>query len=167
MKKTLIIITFFFSLLVQAQQEIKVDLFDALALKTLELSYEHYIGDQSSVGIAALFNFEGRSSDFRYNEKEMFTPFFRHYFSDNQTWNYFGEVFFGINTGEKEVKVSGSDKKSYISYTDGALGISAGSKYISNGGFVIDIYGGLGRNMFTSKSNAIVLRVGLNVGYRF
>lgn len=167
MKKALIIITVFFGLLAHAQQEIKADLFDGLALKTLELSYEHYIGDQSSIGIAALFNFERRSSDFRYNEKEMFTPFFRHYFSDNQTWNYFGEVFFGINTGEREVSVLGSDKKSYISYTDGALGISVGSKYISNGGFVIDIYGGLGRNLFTEKSRALVIRVGLNVGYRF
>ena len=53
------------------------------------------------------------------------------------------------------------------SYTDGALGVAVGSKYISKGGFVVDIYAGAGRNLFSDNSPAVVPRVGLNLGYRF
>jgi hypothetical protein len=148
-----------------AQQEIKVDLTDALALKTLDISYEYYISDQSSVGIAALFNFEGKSSDFRYNEDRMITPFFRHYFTTEAKWNFFGEGFFGINMGEKEITNGGTT--TYKDYTDGALGIGIGTKYTSPGGLVIDIHGGIGRNLFGSDSPLIVPRIGIGVGYSF
>lgn len=166
MRKILFAAIVFIGSLTQAQQEIKADLFDALAFKTLEVSYEYYTTERSSIGISALFNFEKRAADFKYNEKRMFTPFFRHYFTSNSNWNYFGEVFMGINTGEREIELDGSPN-SYKEYTDGALGVAVGSKYVSSGGFVIDVYGGLGRNLFTSESRAVVPRVGINLGYRF
>lgn len=161
MKKIIIATVLLVSSVVKAQQEVKADLLDALAVKTLEVSYEYYTSNQSSIGISALVSFEKRSADFRYNEKSMITPYFRHYFTDNSNWNYFGEVFMGINSGEK--KIEGV----YTKYTDGALGIAVGSKYVSNGGFVIDIHGGLGRNMFSDISYSIVPRIGINLGYRF
>ncbi len=165
MKKILLVAVVFISSFTQAQQEVKVDLLDALAFKTLEFSYEYYTSESSSVGVSALFNFEKKSADFKYNEELMITPYFRHYFTNNRSWNYFGEVFLGINSGENEIKVN--DEKQLQKYTDGALGIAVGSKYISSGGFVVDVYGGLGRNMFSSNSRSIVPRVGLNLGYRF
>lgn len=168
MKRIVLVFILMCSLVVQAQknkQEVTFDLADALVMKTLELSYEYYLSDQSSVGLSALFNFEKRTSDFRYNEKNMFTPFFRHYFTANQNWNHFGEVFVGINTGEKEVKV-GTDL-TYKNYTDGAVGISAGTKYVSNGGFVVSALVGIGRNMFSDDSPIIVPRLGVHLGYRF
>lgn len=161
MKKIVIATLLLVSSLVNAQQEVKVDILDALALKTLEVSYEYYTSNQSSVGVSALFNFEKSSADFRYNEETMITPYFRHYFTDNRNWNYFGEVFVGINSGERNI--AGEVKK----YTDGALGIAIGSKYVSDGGFVVDVFGGLGRNMFNDISRSIVPRVGINIGYRF
>ena len=166
MKKILLVAVVFVSSFTYAQQELKVDLLDALAFKTLEVSYEYYTTDRSSIGISALFNFEKRSADFRYNEERMFTPFFRHYFTNNSNWNYFGEVFMGINTGEREIELDGSPN-TFKEYTDGALGLAFGSKYVSSGGFVLDVYGGLGRNLFTSEARSIVPRVGINLGYRF
>lgn len=161
MKKIVVATLLLVSSLVKAQQEVKVDLLDALALKTLEVSYEYYTSSQSSVGVSALFNFEKSSADFRYNEETMITPYFRHYFSDNSNWNYFGEVFVGINSGERNID------NEVVKYTDGALGIAIGSKYVSSGGFVVDVFGGLGRNMFSDISHSIVPRVGINLGYRF
>ena len=165
MKKILFVVALFSSLSIISQQELRLDITDALALKTLEVSFEHYTSEKSSVGISALFNFEGRSSDFRYNEDRMITPYFRHYFSENGNWNFFGELFFGINTGEKEV--NNNNVTTFIDYTDGALGIAVGTKYISEGGFILDIHGGLGRNLFGSDSPIIVPRVGAGSGYRF
>lgn len=160
--------TIFIGTLSYAQQELKVDLLDALALKTLEVSYEKYLSNQSSVGVAVLVNFEKESSDFSYNEERMLTPFFRHYFSQYGQWEMFGEVFFALNTGKKEMDaVIGSTVKYYKSYTDGALGISVGGKYISQAGFVLDIYAGLGRNLFSEYAPSVVPRIGINIGYRF
>ena len=166
MKKLLFLTVITISSLGYAQKEIKLDIADALVIKTLELSYEHYIGTQSSVGISALFSFEKKTSDFRYNEYQMFTPYFRHYFTTDQTWNLFGELFLGINSGYKEIKLE-DDSTSYKNYSDGAFGIAVGSKYISDSGLTVGLHAGLGRNLFSSDSPIIVPRVGVNVGWRF
>lgn len=165
MRKLLFAFALLISSISFAQQEIKVDIADALALKTLDISYEYYLSDQSSVGISALFNFEGKGSDFRYNEDRMITPYFRHYFTTEAKWNFFGEGWFGLNFGEKEINNGGNI--TYKDYTDGALGIGIGSKYTSAGGLTIDVHGGLGRNLFGSDSPIIVPRVGIGVGYSF
>lgn len=164
MKKLVLLGLLFSSAINWAQQEIKVDLFDALVFKTFEISYENYLNEESSVGISALFNSD-TNGDINYNEKRMFTPYFRQYFNANVPWNFFGELFLGINSGNKDLNLDGANISK--SYTDGALGVAIGTKYISRRGLVIDLYGGLGRNLFESNSPAIVPRVGLNVGYRF
>lgn len=165
MKRILTLAISLLSMSLFSQQELKLDIADALALKTLEISYEFYVNEKSSLGVAGLFNFEGRSSDFRYNEDRMITPFFRHYFSANGDWNFFGELFFGINTGEIEEDNNGV--QTFTDYTDGALGIGIGTKYVSEGGLIIDAHAGLGRNLFGSDSPILVPRVGIGIGYRF
>ena len=157
MKKIVLIILIFASSFVKAQQEVSVDLLDALVLKTLELKYEYYINQQSSVGIYALFNFNDEDSDINYNEDTLFTPYFRHYFSEINSISYFGEVFLGISSGERRG----------IDYTDGAIGVSGGAKYVSDGGLVLEGNIGIGRNLFNSNSPEIVPRFGVNIGYRF
>ena len=158
MKKLFFAFGLLLSSLTQAQQEIKIDIADALIIRSLEFSYERYINSESSFGISALFNLTKESEDFRYNEDLMITPYYRHYFSSDATWNLFGEGFVGINSG-KRAKLVG--------YTDAALGIAIGTKYVSQSGLTIDLYGGLGRNLFTTVSPVIVPRAGLNIGWRF
>ena len=51
---------------------------------------------------------------------------------------FFGELFFAYNQGTDETHGIISE------YSDGALGLALGYKYISSGGFTVDIYGGLG-----------------------
>ncbi|NVK53575.1 MAG: hypothetical protein HWD85_11620 [Flavobacteriaceae bacterium] len=166
MKKLFVAIAFLTTAITQAQQEIKVDLFDALVLKSVEITYERYLDEQSSVGISGFLNFEKNSADFKYNEKRAITPFFRHYFSTDRNWNFFGEGFFSFNFGEKEIEMIGGPN-TYEDYTDGALGIAIGIKYVSDGGLTIDIYGGAGRNLFSENSPIVVPRLGVNIGWRF
>jgi hypothetical protein len=167
MKKLLFTIAVITASFTQAQQEIKLDIFDALALKTITITYERYIDEQSSFGVSGLINFEKNNADFRYNEKRAITPFFRHYFTADSQWNFFGEGFFSLNFGENEV-VSDIGASTYEDYTDGALGIAVGTKYISEkGGMTIDIFAGAGRNLFNDNAPAVVPRVGVNVGWRF
>lgn len=165
MKKIVLIATFLIGALGYAQQEVKLDVADAIGIRSLEFSYESYISDVNSFGVSALFNLAKQDESFRYNENMMITPYFRHYFTSEAQWNFFGEGFVGINTGKKE---SIEDSGNYdLKYTDAALGVAIGTKYIADGGLTIDAYVGLGRNLFGSDSPILVPRLGLNVGWRF
>ena len=164
MKKFILLCTLFVSIFTFSQKEIKLDIADALVIRSLEFSYEHYLTENSSVGVSALFNLTKQDENFRYNENMMITPYYRHYFTTNKQWNFFGEGFLGVNSGKKEtLKDSGVYD---VSYTDGALGIAVGTKYIATGGLIIDAYAGVGRNLFGSNSPVLVPRIGLNIGWR-
>ena len=165
MKKLVILITLFISSFGFAQQELKIDVANALVIKSLSFSYESYISDESSFGVSALFNLAKQEADFRYNENTMLTPYYRHYFTTNSQWNLFGEGFFGLNFGKYEAPNT-DGTTSFKKYTDGALGVAVGTKYVASGGLTIDVYGGVGRNLFSSNSPVIVPRIGLNVGWR-
>jgi len=162
-KKSLFIFGVLASSLGFSQQELKLDIADAIVIRSLEFSYEKYITIENSFGVSALFNLADQETAFRYNENMMITPYFRHYFSTNTQWNFFGEGFVGINSGKKNINGTTLLKK----YTDAALGVAVGTKYISKGGLIIDAYAGIGRNLFGTDSPALVPRAGLNVGWRF
>lgn len=166
MKKIILLFTVFVSSFTFSQKEIKLDIADALIIRSLEFSYESYINEESSFGISALFNLAKQDIDFRYNENFMITPYYRHYFTSAYNWNFFGEGFLGINSGKKEADSDNNPDVYDLKYTDAALGIAVGTKYVAKGGLVLDIYGGLGRNLFGSDSPVLVPRIGFNIGWR-
>jgi len=163
MKKVVFIFGLLISSLGFSQQEIKLDIADAIVIRSVEFSYEKYITVENSFGVSALFNLADQETAFRYNENMMITPYFRHYFSTDAQWNFFGEGFVGINSGKMNINSTTLLKK----YTDAALGVAVGTKYISKSGLIIDAYAGIGRNLFGIDSPALVPRAGLNVGWRF
>jgi hypothetical protein len=162
-------ITLLCSLLVSSfgfsQQEVKLNIANGIVMRSLDISYEKQLSIENSFGISMLFNLVEQEKDFRYNENIMITPYFRHYFSAELQWNFFGEVFIGINSGKKETVKNSNNFN--LEYTDAALGIAVGTKYTSKGGLIIDIYGGIGRNLFLSDSPVLVPRGGLNIGWKF
>lgn len=158
MKKIILIFTLFISSFTFSQREIKLDIADALVIRSLEFSYENYLTEDSSFGISALLNLAEQDIDFRYNENVMITPYYRHYFTTEYKWNFFGEGFLGINSGKKESDAENNPGKYDVKYTDTALGIAVGTKYVSDGG--------LGRNLFGTDSAVLVPRLGLNIGWR-
>ncbi|MBS9767998.1 MAG: DUF3575 domain-containing protein [Flavobacteriaceae bacterium] len=182
MMKRILVALMFVGTFAQAQQEVKFDVSDALIMKSLEVSYEFYLNDETSVGASLLHSFSKDDVKFRYNEKTMLTPYFRYYLPITPTklsdFKVFGEVFLGINSGRKKHKetkkvVGATDKvveveeTVYRKYTDGALGIGGGLKYVSPQNFVFEAHAGVGRNLFNDKAIAIVPRVGICIGYRF
>lgn len=148
----------------QNNKEIKIDIFDVLALKSLDISYEYILNDESSIGISVLSNFEKKSASFRYSQKLMVTPYYRQHLFQRDNVNFFGELFGAINTGDLEPDKLGDPD----SYTDFALGLGFGGKYFSVNGFVVDFHAGIGRNLFnTNLSEEVVPRIGISVGKRF
>ncbi|MBS9766580.1 MAG: DUF3575 domain-containing protein [Flavobacteriaceae bacterium] len=176
MMKRILVAMMFVGTFVQAQQEVKFDVTDALIMKTLEASYEIYLNEESSVGASFLYSFSKDDEKFRYSERIMFTPYFRYYLpisfsSLSENFSAFGEVFMGINGGRKAHDVKndkGKEVTNYDKYADGALGIGGGIKYVSEQGFVFEGHAGLGRNLFSGdKSYLLVPRVGVCIGYQF
>jgi hypothetical protein len=165
MKKIVLICSFLVSSFGFSQHELKLNIANTLVIRSLDISYENQLSIENSLGISVLFNLVEQEKDFRYNENIMITPYFRHYFTADQQWNLFGEVFIGINSGKKETVKSSNNFN--LEYTDAALGVAVGTKYTSKSGLIVDIYAGIGRNLFLSDSPILVPRCGLNIGWKF
>ena len=167
MKKLTLFLLFISILQANAQtNEIKIDILDIIAIRALDITYEHNINEESSVGISALFNLEKESADFRYNEEFVLTPYYRHYFSTTNNLKMFGDFYGALNTGnipERKLEV-GDDN----TYTDFGVGLGLGVKYTSDSGFVVDVHVGAARNLFnTDYSREVVPRVGISLGKQF
>ena len=170
MKKTIALILFALVFKISSAQtnEIKVDVFDILALLALDVTFEHQLNTESSIGISALFNFAKPSSSFRYEQEFALTPYYRQRLFSKGSFDYYGEFFGSLNTGEKNIAPSDLPAGESDMYTDFALGLSFGGKYVSANGFVADIHAGIGRNLFnTDYSASIVPRVGVSIGKQF
>lgn len=168
MKKVLFALSLFATLFATAQQhEVKVDLLDILALKSLDVAYEHSLNEEASIGLSVFVNFEEKDKDFRYNEDFQLVPYFRQNFKQIGSFDLFGEIFGSLNFGKNDVKNEAGIKETK-DYTDFALGLGAGLKRVSQNGYVLELNAGIGRNLFNSdESHTIVPRLGISVGKQF
>ena len=170
MKKiiTLILFALVFKISSAQTNEIKVDVFDILALLALDVTFEHQLNEESSIGVSALFNFAEPDVSFRYEEEFVLTTYYRQTLYTRGNIGYFGEFFGALNTGDIELTAEQITFNEDDTYTDFALGLGFGGKYVSNNGFVADMHIGIGRNLFnTSSSPDIVPRVGISIGKQF
>ena len=144
--------------------EVKVDLFDILALRSLDISYENHLNLESTFGVSVFVNFEEKENDFRYNEDFQITPYFRQFLFEKGPFDFFGELYGSLNNGESDPNELNETK----TYWDFAVGLGFGGKRVSNTGIVIDFNVGLGRNLFdTEVSKELVPRFGISVGKQF
>jgi hypothetical protein len=105
------------------------------------------------------------------------SPFYRFYFGKKPAAGFFVEGFGMIDSYEyssyngllysNEIPTGPSYDK--ISRTDFALGFGLGAKWVTQKGFIFEINGGVGRNLFNSSDTdfEIVGRGGITMGYRF
>ena len=165
MKKVLTILAFIligFNLNAQ-EHEVKLDVFDLIAFKSLDATYQYILNEESAVGVSIFMPLSDNKNIFDYNENFSITPFYRQYFPLGSVENIFAEAFISINSGEGE-----NDDDEFVKYTDGAFGFAVGKSYISPRGFVAEAMIGAGRNLFdTPGSPGMVPRIGINLGYRF
>ncbi len=185
MKRSIIIIILFISVSSFAQEvikkekshELKINAFNTLIFKSIDVSYEYLINDESSVGISFLVNLNDENSDGPdYNETFAITPYYRHFFSRKYAWGFFMEAFGMYNTQESDYYDYYYEGVNYVSShslnktNNFALGVSIGAKFVSQKGFVFEFFAGIGRNLFTSDSDnnfELVPRLGTSFGYRF
>lgn len=178
----------FTSLAAMAQQtneekhEVKLNAFNLIIFKALDVSYEHILNANSTVGLSVLANLQsepGWLSDIAdmpyYNEQIAITPYYRHFFMNRYARGFFLEAFGMYNNQNRYERTftSGPDDTRHTHLgrsSNFAVGIAVGGKVVSRKNFVFEFFGGLGRNVFQSEpeiATEFVPRVGINLGYRF
>ncbi|NNJ88411.1 MAG: DUF3575 domain-containing protein [Eudoraea sp.] len=155
------------------KHELKLNATNLIIFSYLDGAYEYLISEESSFGVNLLFSL---SDDEIFEEYRTFsiTPYYRQYFSKKYAKGFFVEGFGMLNSGDAFYGLATFDANGNVSYTnegsytDFALGISAGGKFVTPRGFVVDLYLGIGRNFLnTDYAPELVGRGGLTLGYRF
>lgn len=165
------------------KNEVKINAFNLIIFKALDVSYEHILNPNSTVGISVLANLQnepGWLSDISempfYNEHIAITPYYRHFFMNRYAKGFFLEAFGMFNNQKifEEYHNWGDDDETHYDYTgrssNFAVGIAVGGKVVSRKNFVFEFFGGVGRNIIQSEpdiATELVPRVGINLGYRF
>jgi len=154
------------------RDELKINAFNLIAFKYLDVAYERLIDEESSFGIGVLINTGNNDDVFDYYRQYSITPYYRRYFSKGFASGFFVEGFGMLNSGEEDIfefnEITFETERTGETYTDFALGISIGGKFITKRGFIAEVYGGIGRNFFSNDfSPEIVGRGGVSLGFRF
>nr|WP_315151825.1 DUF3575 domain-containing protein [uncultured Flavobacterium sp.] len=144
-----------------------------------EVTYERLLNDESGVGMALFASFD-KDIDVKFSA----TPYYRFYFGKKPAAGFFAEGFGMLNSYERE----GYNEYDYNTgvlteivpdkrVVDFALGFGIGGKWVTKKGFVFELNGGVGRNLFNSSNDnnndyyeddyQIVGRGGFSIGYRF
>lgn len=156
----------------EKKSEIKIDAFNLIAFEHIDISYEYLINEEAALGVALQFSLDEYEAYDGYHRSFSITPYYRQYFSKKYAAGFFVEGFGMLNSGNEDYyyydynsdDYYGSDDK----YTNFALGVSIGGKFITKRGFVAEIYAGIGRNIIGSDyAPEIVGRGGISLGYRF
>jgi hypothetical protein len=156
----------------QKKHELKINSLSLIAFEWIDISYEYLINKESSFGIGTLFSFNSDSILDHYKTFSL-TPYYRRYFSKKYAKGFFVEGFGMLNRSKEFSRFYNSnDGGNYTTATkysnNFAIGISAGGKFVTENGFVTEVYLGVGRNLITNYSiTSLVGRAGISLGYRF
>lgn len=135
-----------------------------LVLGAGEITYERLLNEESGVGISFLAPYtEGVDLNFS------ISPFYRFYFGKKPAAGFFAEGFGMFDSYQSYIYNNGMQSNGKMSRTDFAIGFGLGGKWVTKRGFVFEINGGVGRNLFNSSDTdyEIIGRGGITLGYRF
>ena len=136
-----------------------------LILGAFEVSYERTLSDESAIGVSLFLPFDNDVSD---EIKYTISPYYRFYFGEKYAAGFFVEGFAMLNSTNRNIDFFFEEDEDDFR-TDLALGFSVGGKWVTKKGFSIELFGGIGRNLFNNDGAdyEIIGRGGVNLGYRF
>ncbi len=150
-----------------SKNELRLNVTNFILLNAFTVDYERLITDESSVGISLLFGL-GNTDDFDQFRNFELTPYYRQFFSKKYARGFFIEGFASVLN--REDVFFGFDVEETMTETNVALGISVGGKFLTRGGFVAEVFLGVGRTLFDNDDfffESVIGRGGISLGYRF
>ena len=169
-----------FSLFAQEHEseknELKINMSNLIGFKWLDITYERIINDESSFGVGTLVSLDNKSEGLDEYRTFSLTPYYRQFFSSKYAQGFFVEAFTMLHSGkeynynyyyEDFPPYNTVDNTTEEKYTDLAVGISVGGKWVSRRGFVAEVYAGIGRDLLNQSGIEVVGRGGVSIGYRF
>lgn len=163
------------------RNEVRVDVLSIVAASKFNVSYERFLGERFSVGLALGYSDNKKINDDFDNgyrntvPKYEVLPYMRYKLSESVLRYYFAEVFLSANGGDfKEIvrRVNDAGSGYYqvekSTYSDFGVGAGAGYKMYFKEKIAVELLVGIGTNLVDrDKSPDTISRVGLSVGYRF
>ena len=155
------------------KNELRLNATSLIFIGGLEVDYEHLFSEEASFGtnVFVRIGTQGDLDDLIRNFS--FTAYYRQYFSNKYAQGFFVEGF-GMVLNREDISFifnnDSDNEDETISNTDFALGITVGGKFITKGGFVAEIFAGIGRTLSSNDDfffNNIIGRGGISLGYRF
>lgn len=155
--------------------ELKLNMTNLIGFKWLDVAYERTLNEESSFGVGILTKIGSDLDDGDgLDEYRTFslTPYYRQFFSQKHAQGFFVEGFAMLHSGKDTYdyvydSTNDSYNYKYEKYTDLAIGVSAGAKFVTKRGFIAEIYLGIGRDMLNQSDIEVVGRGGISLGYRF
>jgi hypothetical protein len=174
--RKIVLVAFLFSAFIVNSQEAKKYDFSRNELKgnalllvfgSFDVSYERILNEESAVGVSVNVPFDKDNWDINY----AVTGYYRYYFGKKPAAGFFGEAFGMLNNVDEFVYEDGTSFYESKKLTDFALGIGIGGKWVTKKGLLLEINGGVGRNLFNNQYDdrdyEVIGRLGISVGYRF
>jgi hypothetical protein len=149
------------------KNEIKLNAISLIAFKWFDVSYERLLNEESSVGIGVLTRIGSEDDESDIYRTFSLTPYYRHFFSKKYAEGFFIEGFAMLHSGKNDYYFLEDIIQQGETYTDLALGISAGAKFVTKRGFVAEFYLGIGRDLLDQSDLEVVGRGGISLGFRF
>jgi len=153
------------------QNELYINMTNLIGFKWVDIGYERILNEESSIGVGTLISLD--KSFVGLDEYRIFsiTPYYRHFFTKKYAQGFFIEGFAMLHSGRREefYDYNEIDMDGYYeeNYTDLAIGISAGAKFVTKRGFIAEIYLGIGRDLLGNSDVEIVSRGGIALGFQF
>lgn len=145
-----------------------------------EASYERILDKYSGLGGRIFLNADEKNNEWR---KFEISPYYRFYFSEKKDYGahgFFVEGFTSVYSANKYIYTYNNwedngnnywmQNPKVESFTDFALGVGAGKKWVNHKGLVIELFISVGRGLTRSKINNEARFIGngdLSIGYRF
>lgn len=156
-----------------AKQELSINAFNLVVFGIIDLSYERIISENSTWAVEAFYHpTKDDYLDDAYYKELSLTGKYKHFFSSSYARGFYVHAFGMLSNGEyDEGYYYDGETQEYFyetnDYTDFALGFGLGGKFVSKGGFLLDLSAGVGRNLLNDKSPQVVGQFMVNLGYRF
>jgi hypothetical protein len=158
------------------QNELKINMSNLIGFKWFDVSYERLLNEEASIGVGTLFSLDNESEGLDEYRTFSITPYYRQFFSSKYAEGFFVEAFTMLHSGkdytynyyyEDFPPYNSHETVTKDKYTDLAVGISVGGKWVTKRGFVAEVYAGIGRDLLNQSDIEVVGRGGVSIGYRF